>query len=144
MSRSRPGSRPVMTDGADRSSVGRRNDGQAEGAVAAETNGVVAHPPRSAWERVKLARNPERPHTLDYVGELMTDFVELHGDRAFGDDQALIGGLARFGERTVLVLGHQKGGTNTRENLKRNFGMARPEGYRKAERLMRHAEKFGM
>jgi acetyl-CoA carboxylase carboxyl transferase subunit alpha len=109
-----------------------------------ETNGVVAHPPRSAWERVKLARNPERPHTLDYVGELMTDFVELHGDRAFGDDQALIGGLARFGERTVLVLGHQKGGTNTRENLKRNFGMARPEGYRKAERLMRHAGKFGM
>jgi acetyl-CoA carboxylase carboxyl transferase subunit alpha len=115
------------------------------------TNGTVEaapappqpHPPRSAWDRVKLARHPERPHTLDYVAELTTDFVELHGDRAFGDDQALVGGLARFGERTVLVLGHQKG-ANTRENLTRNFGMVRPEGYRKAERLMRHAEKFGI
>jgi acetyl-CoA carboxylase carboxyl transferase subunit alpha len=132
-----------MTDGADRSSADRPTDEPA-GTTAGETNGVVAHPPRSAWDRVKLARNPERPHTLDYVDELMTDFVELHGDRAFGDDPAMVGGLARFGERTVLVLGHQKGGTNTRENLKRNFGMARPEGYRKAERLMRHAEKFGM
>ncbi|MGH2530846.1 MAG: acetyl-CoA carboxylase carboxyltransferase subunit alpha [Thermomicrobiales bacterium] len=97
----------------------------------------------TAWERVKLARTPERPHTLDYLHDLVTDFVELHGDRAFGDDHALIGGLARFGERTVLVLGHQKGG-NTRENIARNFGMARPEGYRKAVRLMRHAEKFGI
>ncbi|MGH2557935.1 MAG: acetyl-CoA carboxylase carboxyltransferase subunit alpha [Thermomicrobiales bacterium] len=98
---------------------------------------------RTAWERVKLARTPERPHTLDYLHDLMTDFVELHGDRTFGDDHALIGGLARFGERTVLILGHQKGG-NTRENIARNFGMARPEGYRKAVRLMRHAEKFGI
>jgi acetyl-CoA carboxylase carboxyl transferase subunit alpha len=130
-----------MTDGVDRAFVVRRAaEPEAEAAVP-ETNGVVA--PRSAWERVKLARHPERPHTLDYVGELMTDFVELHGDRAFGDDQALIGGLARFGERTVLVLGHQKGG-NTRENIQRNFGMARPEGYRKANRLMRHAEKFAI
>ena len=95
----------------------------------------------SAWERVKLARHPERPHALDYVQALLRDFVELHGDRVFGDDRALIGGLARFGERTVLVLGHQKG-SNTKENLARNFGMARPEGYRKAERLLRHAEKF--
>jgi acetyl-CoA carboxylase carboxyl transferase subunit alpha len=100
-------------------------------------------PPRSAWDRVKLARHADRPHTLDYVAELTTDFVEFHGDRAFGDDQALVGGLAHFGERTVLVLGHQKG-ANTRENLTRNFGMVRPEGYRKAERLMRHAEKFGI
>jgi acetyl-CoA carboxylase carboxyl transferase subunit alpha len=99
-------------------------------------------PARSAWERVKLARHPERPHTLDYVQELTADLVELHGDRVFGDDHALIGGIARFGEQTVLILGHQKGG-NTRENLQRNFGMAKPEGYRKAERLMRHAEKFG-
>ena len=97
---------------------------------------------RTAWDRVKLARHPERPHSLDYVRELMTDFVELHGDRAFGDDRALIGGLACFAGRTVMVLGHQKGG-NTKENIVRNFGMARPEGYRKAERLMRHAEKFG-
>ncbi len=96
----------------------------------------------TAWERVKLARHSERPHTLDYVHELMVDWVELHGDRAFGDDRALIGGLASFAGRTVMVLGHQKG-TDTKENIARNFGMARPEGYRKAHRLMRHAEKFG-
>jgi acetyl-CoA carboxylase carboxyl transferase subunit alpha len=92
---------------------------------------------------VKIARNPKRPHTLDYLHDLMSDFVELHGDRSFGDDHALIGGIARFDGQTVMVLGHQKG-SDTRENLKRNFGMARPEGYRKAERLMRHAEKFRM
>ena len=103
---------------------------------------VEAAPPRGAWDRVRLARHPDRPHALDYVRELTTEFVELHGDRAFGDDRALIGGLARFEDRTVMVLGHQKGGT-TKENLTRNFGMARPEGYRKAERLLRHAEKFG-
>lgn len=130
-----------MTNGVDRAFVVRRAD--PVGASVTETNGVATTAARSAWERVKLARHPDRPHTLDYVGELMSDFVELHGDRSFGDDQALIGGLARFGERTVLVLGHQKGG-NTRENLQRNFGMARPEGYRKADRLMRHAEKFGI
>jgi len=97
---------------------------------------------RTAWERVKLARHPERPHALDYVRELTADFVELHGDRTFGDDRALFGGLARFDERTLMVLGHQKG-ANTKENLDRNFGMAHPEGYRKAERLLRHAGKFG-
>jgi acetyl-CoA carboxylase carboxyl transferase subunit alpha len=91
---------------------------------------------------VKLARHAERPHALDYVRELATDWVELHGDRSFGDDQALVGGLARIGTHRVMVLGHQKG-NDTKENLARNFGMARPEGYRKAERLMRHAEKFG-
>jgi acetyl-CoA carboxylase carboxyl transferase subunit alpha len=132
-----------MTNGRDRTFVVRRGNEQAAGTTVSETNGVAGPGPRSAWERVKLARHPERPHALDYVGELTSDFIELHGDRAFGDDQALIGGLARFGERTVLVLGHQKGG-NTRENIQRNFGMARPEGYRKAERLMRHAEKFGI
>jgi acetyl-CoA carboxylase carboxyl transferase subunit alpha len=97
----------------------------------------------TAWERVKLARNPQRPHTLDYLHELASDFVELHGDRVFSDDHALIGGLAKIGGRTVLVLGHQKG-TNTRENLHYNFGMVKPEGYHKADRLMRHAEKFGI
>jgi acetyl-CoA carboxylase carboxyl transferase subunit alpha len=97
----------------------------------------------TAWDRVKLARHPDRPHTKDYIDELTTDFVELRGDRTFGDDQALIGGLAKFGGRTVLVLGHQKG-RDTRENIDRNFAMAKPEGYRKAERLMRHAEKFGL
>lgn len=105
------------------------------------TDGIAAS--LTAWDRVKLARHPERPHTLDYVHALMDDFVELHGDRTFGDDPALIGGLARFGTRTVLVLGHQKG-TNTRENISRNFGMPRPDGYRKAERLLQHAAKFGL
>ncbi len=104
---------------------------------------VAAAPARTAWERVKLARHPDRPHTLDYVRELTTDFVELHGDRTFGDDRALIGGLATFDGRTVMVIGHQKGG-NTKENLARNFGMPRPEGYRKAVRLLRHAEKFAI
>ena len=93
------------------------------------------------WDRVKIARHPKRPHTLDYIADLTTDFVEMHGDRTFGDDEALIGGVATFRGRTVMVLGHQKGG-DTRENLKRNFGMARPEGYRKAKRLMEHAAKF--
>lgn len=97
----------------------------------------------TAWDRVKLARQVDRPHTLDYLNELTQDFIELHGDRVFGDDQALIGGLASFRGRTVLALGHQKGRA-TRENIVRNFGMARPEGYRKADRLMRHAEKFGI
>lgn len=92
-------------------------------------------------DRVRLAREPQRPATLDYIAELFTNFVELHGDRTFGDDGALIGGLATFNGRSVLVLGHQ-GGSNTRENLARNFGMPKPEGFRKARRLMRHAEKF--
>ncbi len=92
-------------------------------------------------DRVRLARDAQRPGTLDYIAELFTNFVELHGDRTFGDDGALIGGLATFNDRSVLVLGHQ-GGSNTRENLARNFGMPRPEGFRKARRLMRHAEKF--
>ena len=97
----------------------------------------------SAWDRVKLARHNERPHAMEYFAELTTDLVELHGDRSFGDDAAIVGGLAQLGGRTVLVLGHQKG-RDTRENIARNFGMVRPEGYRKAERLMRHAEKFGI
>ena len=98
--------------------------------------------PPGAWERVKLARHPERPHTLAYLDALASRWVELHGDRSFGDDRALIGGLATIGGRTVMILGHQKG-NDTKENIARNFGMARPEGYRKAERLLRHAEKFG-
>lgn len=97
----------------------------------------------SPWDRVQLARHPQRPHTLDYIHGLCEDFVELHGDRRFGDDPAMVGGLATFAERTVVVIGHQKG-SDTRENVRRNFGMSRPEGYRKALRLMRHAEKFGL
>ena len=92
-------------------------------------------------DRVRLARDSQRPGTLHYIAELFTNFVELHGDRTFGDDGALIGGLATFNNQSVLVLGHQ-GGSNTRENLARNFGMPRPEGFRKARRLMRHADKF--
>jgi acetyl-CoA carboxylase carboxyl transferase subunit alpha len=105
------------------------------------TDDTVAAPP-TAWERVKLARHAERPRALDYLQELAADWVELHGDRTFGDDRALIGGLATFDGQTTMILAQQKG-RDTKENLVRNFGMARPEGYRKAERLMRHAEKFG-
>ena len=94
------------------------------------------------WDKVQLARHPRRPHTLDYIRGLCDDFVELHGDRRFGDDAAIIGGLARFDERTVMIVGHQKG-RDARENVKRNFAMTHPEGYRKALRLFRHAEKFG-
>jgi acetyl-CoA carboxylase carboxyl transferase subunit alpha len=101
-----------------------------------------APPVLTAWDRVKLARHPERPHALDYIEALASEWVELHGDRAFGDDPALIGGVGSIGGRTVMILGHQKG-NDTKENIARNFGMARPEGYRKAERLLRHAEKFG-
>ncbi len=114
---------------------------QAEAAVEIAERDPSA--PLTAWDRVKLARNPERPHTLAYIDQLMTGFVELHGDRRFGDDKAIVGGLARFDGATVVVIGHQKG-SDTRENLRYNFGMARPEGYRKAERLMKHAEKFGI
>lgn len=95
------------------------------------------------WDRVQRARHPQRPHSLDYIFALCEDFVELHGDRRFGDDAAIVGGMATFGERTVMVVGHQKG-SDTRENMKRNFGMPHPEGYRKAQRLMRQAEKFGL
>lgn len=95
------------------------------------------------WDRVQRARHPQRPHTLDYVFALCEDFVELHGDRRFGDDAAIVGGMASFNGRTVMVVGHQKG-SDTRENMRRSFGMPLPEGYRKAQRLMRHAEKFGI
>lgn len=103
----------------------------------------MTQPDVSAMDRVRLARDPNRPGTLDYVNELLERVVELRGDRNHGDDQALIGGLGTFRGRSVVWLGHQ-GGTNTKENLERNFGMPRPEGFRKASRLMKHAEKFGM
>ena len=93
------------------------------------------------WQITKIARHPERPYTLDYVGEIFTDFVELHGDRHFSDDQSIVGGLARFNGNPCMVLGHQKG-RDTKERALRNFGMSKPEGYRKALRLMKTAEKF--
>lgn len=95
------------------------------------------------WQRVQLARHPHRPYVLDYVKLLLTDFYELHGDRRFGDDQALVCGLGCFEGTPVLVVGQQKG-RNVKENLERNFGMAHPEGYRKALRLMEMAEKFNI
>ncbi len=93
------------------------------------------------WQISQLARHPQRPYTLDYVENLFTDFQELHGDRAFADDKALIGGLTKLDNTTVMLIGHQKG-RSTNEKVKRNFGMPRPEGYRKALRLMKLAEKF--
>ena len=96
----------------------------------------------TAWQRVQLARHPRRPYTSDLIRLLTDDFVELHGDRLFGDDHAIVGGLARFEDHPVVVIGHQKG-RDTRDKLFRNFGMPHPEGYRKALRLMRLAENFG-
>jgi acetyl-CoA carboxylase carboxyl transferase subunit alpha len=95
------------------------------------------------WQIALVARHPQRPYTLDYIRLIFTDFEELHGDRTFADDHAVVGGLARFNGKPVMVIGHQKGG-DTKEKLYRNFGMPRPEGYRKALRLMRLAEKFGI
>ncbi len=95
----------------------------------------------SPWQRVQLARHPRRPYTLDYIQRIFTGFIELRGDRLYGDDRAIVGGLAWFGETPVVVMGHQKG-RNTRENIERNFGMAHPEGYRKALRLMKLAARF--
>ncbi len=93
------------------------------------------------WQRVLVARHPKRPYTLDYIRLMMTDFVELHGDRWFGDDPAIVGGMARLDGEAVLVIGHQKG-RDTKENIRRNWAMPRPEGYRKALRLMKLAAKF--
>ena len=95
------------------------------------------------WQVTQLARHPRRPYTLDYIQRLFTDFEELHGDRAYADDQAIVGGVARFDGRPVVVIGHQKG-RDTKEKIRRNFGMPRPEGYRKAMRLMQLAERFGL
>ncbi len=95
------------------------------------------------WQVAQVARHPQRPYTLDYVGLLFTGFEELHGDRTFADDQSIVGGLARFNGEPCMVIGHQKG-RDTKEKIIRNFGMPKPEGYRKALRLMKLAEKFGL
>ncbi len=104
-----------------------------------------AEPPKPetnpAWERVQLARHPKRPHTLDYIQRIFTQFSELHGDRAFGDDPAIVAGMAFFDGQAVMVIGQQKG-HDTKQKLHRNFGMPKPEGYRKAMRLMKLAAKF--
>ena len=95
------------------------------------------------WQIAQVARHPQRPYTLDYIEHIFTDFEELHGDRAFADDHAIVGGMARFNGQSCVVIGHQKG-RDTKEKIYRNFGMPRPEGYRKALRLMKLAERFGM
>jgi acetyl-CoA carboxylase carboxyl transferase subunit alpha len=97
----------------------------------------------SRWQRTQIARHPQRPYTLDYIEALMENFVELHGDRNFADDRAIVGGVAWFNGKPVMVIGHQKG-RNTKEKVERNFGMPHPEGYRKALRLMRLAERFNI
>jgi acetyl-CoA carboxylase carboxyl transferase subunit alpha len=109
---------------------------------------MTAAPPtqqavEAAWRRVQLARHPQRPRTLDLVGRIFEDFVELHGDRSFRDDPAIVGGPALLEGRSVMVIGHQKG-TDTESNIQRNFGSPHPEGFRKAQRLMRLAEKLGI
>lgn len=95
------------------------------------------------WQTSQLARHPQRPYTLDYIDRIFTDFQELHGDRAYADDNAIVGGMARLNGRSVMVIGHQKG-RDTKEKIRRNFGMPRPEGYRKALRLMKMAERFNI
>lgn len=110
-----------------------------------KSTGLVkdAYSKLSPWQVAQVARHPQRPHTLDYIASMFTDFHELHGDRMFADDPAIVGGMARFNGQAVMVIGHQKG-RDTKERGYRNFGMPRPEGYRKALRLMNLAEKFGL
>jgi acetyl-CoA carboxylase carboxyl transferase subunit alpha len=114
-------------------------DPEATPAVAAAAAPAPAHP---AWERVQLARHAKRPHSLDYVERLLTDFQEIHGDRSFGDDPAIVSGMARFEDRPIMLVAEQKG-RDTKQKLFRNFGMPKPEGYRKALRAMQIAGKFG-
>ena len=103
----------------------------------------MSGPSQDAWDRVLLARHPQRPYTLDYIQMLFTDFLELHGDRRFADDAAMVAGFAQFEDRPVVVIGNQKG-RDTKQKLLRNFGMANPEGYRKALRVMELGSKFGL
>jgi acetyl-CoA carboxylase carboxyl transferase subunit alpha len=104
-------------------------------------NDIYSH--LTPWQRVQIARHPQRPYTQDYISTLTSDFMELHGDRSFADDKAMVGGIAKFEGKKIMVMGHQKG-RDIKENLKRNFGCAHPEGYRKALRLMQLAEKFNL
>ena len=121
----------------------RREREQTEALVKAAFEPIERDPdaPLTAWERVKLARDPDRPHTLTYIEQLTSGFVELHGDRRFGDDKAIVTGFAFFHDEPVAVIGHQKG-RDTKQKIFRNFGYAKPEGYRKALRVLKLAEKF--
>src|SRR5580698_385507 len=108
-----------------------------------ESEGYPQRQPASpAWDRIERARHPQRPYPMDLIERIFTDFSEIHGDRAFGDDEAIACGMARLGDQEVMVIGNRKGGS-TKERVKRNFGMPHPEGYRKALRCMKIAEKFG-
>jgi acetyl-CoA carboxylase carboxyl transferase subunit alpha len=124
-----------------REAAARANVDIAAEVAALERKLGDAPPADEAWRRVELARHPDRPNTLEYAQRIFDDFLELHGDRTFGDDPAMVGGVALLGGRPVTFLGHQKG-RSMKENLGRNFGMPHPEGYRKAQRLARQAEKF--
>lgn len=112
---------------------------QLEDSILEKRKEITRH--LTPWQRVQLSRHPDRPYTLKYIDKMCTDFVELHGDRSFKDDKAMVGGFAKLDGETVMFIGQQKG-TNTKLRQLRNFGMANPEGYRKALRLMRLAEKF--
>lgn len=114
---------------------------QLEGKVVDLTKDIYSN--ITAWEISQIARHPSRPRTLDYINNIFTDFIELHGDRHFADDKSIISGIAKLGNESVMIIGHQKG-KDTKENLERNFGMPRPEGYRKALRMMHLAEKFNL
>lgn len=132
--------RIIELESAGTSSSGSEEDLiQAKRELAARINSVFSN--LSPWQQCQLARHPERPYTMAYIHSIFTDFTELHGDRAFGDDPAVVAGLARFDGEPVVVLGHQKG-RDTAEKLRRNFGMPRPEGYRKAIRVMKIGAQF--
>jgi acetyl-CoA carboxylase carboxyl transferase subunit alpha len=144
--------RPIAELEAKIDELSKLSETAGPGAFEAEIEGLRARAQQmrrdayanlDAWQKTQVARHPDRPHFVDYVADLIEDFVELHGDRVFGDDQALIGGLGRFRGRPVVIMGHEKG-RDTASRVKHNFGYARPEGYRKAVRLMELAEQFGL
>ena len=144
--------RPVAELEAKIEELSKLSESAGPGAFEAEIEGLRARARKlrqdayanlDAWQKTQVARHPDRPHFVDYVAALIEDFVELHGDRLFGDDQALVGGVGRFRDRPVVIIGHEKG-RDTATRVKHNFGYARPEGYRKAIRLMELAERFGL
>ena len=138
----RPGFRPFSFLSSLAERVAER--APTDGVPAPPTDTLPAGDPRDAvWARVQLARNLRRPRTLEFVAAMTDDFVELHGDRLFGDDAAMVAGLARLDGRRIAIVGQQKG-ADTDENIRRNFGMPHPEGYRKAMRIMELAERFGL
>jgi acetyl-CoA carboxylase carboxyl transferase subunit alpha len=144
--------RPIAELEAKIEELSKLSESAGPGAFEAEIEGLRARADQmrreayaglDAWQKTQVARHPDRPHFVDYVADLIEDFTELHGDRVFGDDQALVAGIGRFRGRPLVVMGHEKG-RDTASRLKHNFGYARPEGYRKAVRLMELAERFAL